>query len=57
MSKTHRHIAKAKGLSVADLATACGMTRWGVRKCLNESREPKNPHVAGIYRKRLGLSA
>ncbi len=55
MSK-HERVLKATGKRVSEIAAACGMTEWGIRKCLRANRPPKNPHSREAYKSALGVA-
>lgn len=54
-AKTHEQVMKDRGLRVADLMVATGLSDEGIRKCLRANRPPRNPLVARAYLSALGL--
>jgi transcriptional regulator with XRE-family HTH domain len=57
MDTTHAKLLAKAGISQADLARRCGMSKAGIRKCLLGNRIPHNPLVAQPYCAALGIEA
>ena len=50
-------LAAQKGQTVRGLMFATGLSDEAVRVCLRDKKLPKNPIIAGIFSRALGLSS